>query len=194
MVSVVLILILFWDFNHDSEFQNQILRKARMLLKQTEKIYPYSSKTSAIMLFAWAALGLLAPLASGFIPTAARSMRQPLNVRTLKLGIDVSSLPVVPEYQNIVAATATSKVSNLINLPQGDIYSDIQNALIFLGGILYVIYEKRPRGSARDDLLDIKKSTIPGANLGVFAKSFIAAGTSLGIFPGYIRNTEDALE
>ncbi len=146
------------------------------------------------MLIALAVVGLLVQVASGFMPIATRNRHQLFNVRSLKLGIDVSSLPVVPEYQDIVAATATNKVSNLIDLPQGDIYSDIQNALILLGGIVYVIYEKRPRGSARDDLLDIKKSTIPGANLGVFATSFIAAGTSLGIFPGYIRNIEDALE
>jgi len=145
------------------------------------------------MIVIFCILLLLIQLVHGFIPASSIKYKK-FNLRNLKLGIDVSSLPIVPDYQNSLATTSTDGISNIINLPQGDTYSDIQNALILLGGIVYIIYEKRPRGSARIDLLDIKKSTIAGANLGVFAKSFIAAGTTLGVFPGYIRNIDDALE
>lgn len=70
--------------------------------------------------------------------------------------------------------------------------SDLQNAAILLSGVGYVIYERRPKGDSREDLLDVRRSTIGGKNLGVFAKSFIPRGTNLGSYPGFVRSAEDA--
>jgi len=73
--------------------------------------------------------------------------------------------------------------SNLVN--------DIQNAAIILSGLAYIVYERRPRGSARNDLIEIKKSKAISNNLGVFAKKFIPEGTTIGIYPGYLKTVEE---
>ena len=96
-------------------------------------------------------------------------------------GIDVSGLPFISKDLNQISTS-----------PFGGV-SDISNALIIAGGLGYFLYEKRPRGSARDDLIEVRKSNIPGANLGVFAKKFVGEGTVLGRFPGFLRSTEEAL-
>jgi len=96
-------------------------------------------------------------------------------------GIDVSSLI---KKNDMFSAFDTT-------VPFGDFVSDLQNIAIIVAGLAYFVYEKRPRGSARSDLLDIKKSTVPNANLGVFATKFIPEGTKIGEFPGYIRNNND---
>lgn len=108
-------------------------------------------------------------------------------VATLSAGIDVSGLTFIPipEDFNIDAVVSTSSGS-----PS---WTDLSNALIIAGGIAYFQYEKRPRGSARDDLVEIRKSKVPGGNLGVFSKKYIAEGTVIGVFPGYLLSTEDAL-
>jgi hypothetical protein len=80
------------------------------------------------------------------------------------------------------------------NLPVGNSVADLQNAAILLGGIAYLLYEKRPRGSARSDLLEIRRSNVPNANLGVFARSFIAANTVIGYYPGFLKKEDDALK
>ena len=106
---------------------------------------------------------------------------------SLSAGIDVSGLKFVPipeEFNfDTVAASSSSSGS----------WTDLSNALIIAGGIAYFQYEKRPRGSARDDLIEIRKSKSPGGALGVFSKKYIAEGTPLGVFPGYLISTEDAL-
>lgn len=72
--------------------------------------------------------------------------------------------------------------------------SDAQNALILAGISAFLLYEKRPRGSSRIDLIDTRRSSIPNANYGVFAKTFIPKETVLGDYPGYIRNNDLARE
>jgi hypothetical protein len=67
----------------------------------------------------------------------------------------------------------------------------VQNSLLVTAALGYFAYEGRPRGDARDDLVDIRKSLLIKDNLGVFAKSFIAQETVLGHFPGFIRTTEE---
>jgi hypothetical protein len=105
----------------------------------------------------------------------------------LSAGIDVSGLTFVPipeEFNfDAVASSSTGSPS----------WTDLSNALIIAGGIAYFQYEKRPRGSARDDLVEIRKSNLPGGSLGVFSKKYIAEGTEIGVFPGYLLSTEDAL-
>ena len=71
---------------------------------------------------------------------------------------------------------------------------DIQNIGILVAASSYLIYEKRPRGEANLELVEIRKSTIPGANLGLFAKSYIAEGSVIGKYPGYVRTLEQAMK
>jgi hypothetical protein len=106
-------------------------------------------------------------------------------VRSLKAGIDVSGLPFDPIPQDL----PTDSMASAFGTP-----SDLQNALILAAGLGYLAYEKRPRGSARDDLIEVRQSTIPGANLGVFAKKIIPEGTCIGRFPGFLMTAEDALK
>eukprot|EP00596_Hydrurales_sp_CCMP1899_P010110 CAMPEP_0119044252 /NCGR_PEP_ID=MMETSP1177-20130426/29949_1 /TAXON_ID=2985 /ORGANISM="Ochromonas sp, Strain CCMP1899" /LENGTH=566 /DNA_ID=CAMNT_0007014065 /DNA_START=229 /DNA_END=1929 /DNA_ORIENTATION=+ len=101
------------------------------------------------------------------------------------MGIDVSGLTIGPMPEEVVdiLSASTTEVQ----------WSDLSNALIITGGLAYFAYEKRPRGSARDDLMEVKDSQVPGANLGCFAKKFIPKGTVLGRYPGFLRNMEEAL-
>ena len=106
---------------------------------------------------------------------------------TLSAGIDVSGLTFVPipaEFNLDTVATSTISATSS--------WTDLSNALIIAGGIAYFQYERRPRGSARDDLIEIRKSKV-GGSLGVFSKKYIAEGTELGVFPGFLVSTEDAL-
>jgi hypothetical protein len=82
--------------------------------------------------------------------------------------------------QNIVPVTSSN--------------DDIQNILILTAAVGYFIFEKRPRGYAQLDLLDVKKSTISTASLGLFAKVFIPKGTILGSYPGVITSVDAALK
>ena len=106
-----------------------------------------------------------------------RSRLQPLH------GIDVSGLPVDLSPESIISSA---------NLQ--DTTSTIQNALILVFGVGYLVAEKRPRGSCRNDLIDIRKSSLVSAGQGVFAKAFIPEGTVLGVFPGFVTTPEAALE
>jgi hypothetical protein len=101
------------------------------------------------------------------------------------MGIDVSGLPkFLPDPKDVMAQAASSSTGS---------WTDVSNALILLGGLAYFAYEKRPRGSARDDLMEVKQSTIPNANLGVFSKKFISKGTKIGRYPGFLKSTVDGL-
>lgn len=70
---------------------------------------------------------------------------------------------------------------------------DLQNIAVLLGAMGYVVWERRPQGSAKSDLIAIQKSTIKNANLGVFAVKTIPAGTIVGEFPGFVTSMNDAL-
>lgn len=76
------------------------------------------------------------------------------------------------------------------SIVSSDLLNTLQNTAIIVSGILYFAYEGRPRGSARDDLLEVRKSKLIKNNLGVFAKTFIPAGTVIGTYPGYIKTLE----
>ena len=102
---------------------------------------------------------------------------------TLAMGIDVSGLsfaPVPDEILNVASGTS-------------GIWTDLSNALIIAGGLTFFAYEKRPRGSARDDLIEMRDSTVPNANLGAFSKKFIPKGTVIGRYPGFLTTMSDAL-
>lgn len=92
-----------------------------------------------------------------------------------------------------IPSSASSGSGPLSVLGETNIYTDIQNVAIILGGITYFVYESRPRGSGRSDLIDIRRSTVPGANSGVFASVFIPKGTVLGSYPGIVARIDDTL-
>ena len=102
-------------------------------------------------------------------------------------GIDISGMPFVPIPPEL------AQLQNALSGPADSTWSDISNALILAGGLSFFVYEKRPRGSARDDLMEVRQSKISGANLGVFAKKTIPEGTTLGRFPGFLVSAEEAL-
>lgn len=104
-------------------------------------------------------------------------------VQSISMGIDTSGLNVLPDQEGLLNAVVGSTNS----------WTDASNALIVLGGLAYFANEKRPRGAARDDLIEMKKSTIPTANLGAFSKKFIPKGTTIGRYPGFLRSMTDAL-
>lgn len=110
-------------------------------------------------------------------------------------GTDLSMLPdgfSLPLADLFPADTSTlSTGSFLVQNTQAD---DIQNAAIITAAISYFIYEKRPRGSANAELFEVKRSSIPGANLGLFCKSVIPKGTVLGTYPGVLGKVTKALE
>jgi len=93
----------------------------------------------------------------------------------------------VPIPEDLQALTALSSTGG------NSLVEDLQNVAILAAGILYVVYERRPRGSARDDLLDVRRSDISNGNLGVFTTKYIPEGTVLGAFPGYFKEIEEAL-
>ena len=130
-------------------------------------------------------------LASAFQPSRVqRRTSQRSTVGSLRAGIDVSGLSFVPiSTDDLQAFSAVSEATSQTNS-----LSDIQNVLILVAGISYFAYEGRPRGSSRDDLLDVRRSKVPGANLGVYAKKFIPKETVVGYFPGYLRSIDKALD
>jgi hypothetical protein len=104
-------------------------------------------------------------------------------VQSISMGIDTSGLNILSDQEGLLNAVVGSTNS----------WTDASNALIVLGGLAYFANEKRPRGAARDDLIEMKKSTIPTANLGAFSKKFIPKGTTIGRYPGFLRSMTDAL-
>ena len=100
----------------------------------------------------------------------------------LRRAVDVSGLPID------VSAAGILQSANL-----RDASTAAQNALILLFGVGYLLNERRPRGSAKTDLVEIRRSTVSKANLGVFAKAFVPKGTVLGTYPGFAKDPEDAL-
>ena len=105
-----------------------------------------------------------------------------ISVQLMKFA-DVTSSTV-----DLVPSDTAQGVSTVLSL------SDAQNVALVLSGICYLIYEKRPRGSARDDLIEVRKSTAIKNNLGVFAKTFIPQGTLVGVYPGIVRSAEYVFE
>eukprot|EP00607_Mallomonas_marina_P002112 CAMPEP_0182432854 /NCGR_PEP_ID=MMETSP1167-20130531/59344_1 /TAXON_ID=2988 /ORGANISM="Mallomonas Sp, Strain CCMP3275" /LENGTH=585 /DNA_ID=CAMNT_0024620863 /DNA_START=48 /DNA_END=1802 /DNA_ORIENTATION=+ len=113
---------------------------------------------------------------------------------------NLRNIPRIP-YRNVRRDTAL-KVSpselaaftnNGVASNTGINVDDIQNAVVFLAGVSYILWERRPKGSAKSELIAIKKSNIPNANLGVFAAKIIPKGTVIGEFPGALKSMDDAL-
>ena len=126
---------------------------------------------------------------SGFFIVPRMAPRQRASMG-LRMGIDVSGLTMVPLPAEDVAALAEAAAQG----GGGADFLVVQNLLIIVFGTGYLLYEGRPRGSAREELLEIRRSTVTGANLGVFASKLIPQGTVIGAFPGYVKNTDDALK
>ena len=121
----------------------------------------------------WSALGYV----KFFTPVPRLSSRTPFSLNRLNKramvseGIDVSLIPQLTTQSNGLTFST----------------EDIQSAAIAVAGIGYFLYDKRPRGSARDDLLVVQPSQLVRNNLGVVAKTFIPKDTPLGAYPGYLR-------
>lgn len=104
-------------------------------------------------------------------------------------GIDLGGLPVDSSFDfEALQSLAKDNIDTT-----GDV-STLQNALIIAAATVYFTYEKRPRGSVTTSLVQLRKSTIPGAELGLFAKEIIPEGVVLGTFPGYVKDVDAALE
>ena len=105
--------------------------------------------------------------------------RQPVSLRA----IDISSLNVAPPGDSMLTTVVGST----------GVWADASNALIVVGGLAYFAYEKRPRGSARSELVEMRPSTVRNANFGAFSTKFIPKGTLVGQYPGYLRSLTDAI-
>lgn len=113
-------------------------------------------------------------------------------LNSLKAGIDVSGLQMVPVPDDFFSSASTA-VSTGVSSSMELTTDDIQNFLIIISALGLYTYETRPRGWAQSDLIEVRRSTIQSANLGVFCKKFIAEGTVIGAFPGFLRTKEKAL-
>lgn len=139
----------------------------------------------ALYLISLCVLLTQAPTSSAFRSTSSirGSTHRRHGVNPISMGIDTSGLNLLPDQGGLLNAAVGST----------NTWTDASNALIVLGGLAYLANEKRPRGSARDDLIEMKKSTIPTANFGAFSKKFIPKGTTIGRYPGFLRSMADAL-
>lgn len=99
-------------------------------------------------------------------------------------------IPLTEDATNALATQSPSSIDSTGLLIDTSSFADLQNAAIIMGGIGYLLFEKRPRGSARSDLIDIRRSSISNANFGVYATVFIPRGTILGCYPGYLVNLD----
>lgn len=66
--------------------------------------------------------------------------------------------------------------------------STISNALIVTAALAWFVYDLRPRGSCREDLIDVQKSKVIRNQLGVVARKFVPKGTVVGSYPGYRKS------
>ena len=117
--------------------------------------------------------------------------------------IDVLSLHVDPSAAAAFADSvqqAGSPLSGLFGGGSGSSSSDTtlaldvaQNMAIVAAGLGIFLFESKPLGSCNTNLVDIRRSSIPGANLGLYASRTIPAGTLIGTFPGIVKPLEDAL-
>ena len=139
----------------------------------------------ALHLISLCVLGTQVPTSSAFRSTSIirGSTHRRHRVNPISMGIDTSGLNLLPNQGGLLNAAVGST----------NTWTDASNALIVLGGLAYLANEKRPRGSARDDLIEMKKSTIPTADFGAFSKKFIPKGTTIGRYPGFLRSMADAL-
>lgn len=139
----------------------------------------------AVFLTCFCLLGIQVTTLSAFQSAFRRTVNTHVRhgAQSISMGIDTSGLNILPDQDGLLNAVVGSTNS----------WTDASNALIVLGGLAYFANEKRPRGAARDDLVEMRKSTIPTANLGAFSKKFIPKGTTIGRYPGFLRSMTDAL-
>ena len=133
------------------------------------------------MMFYLPVLSLLG-LGHSFVATGPHKWR--LNGVSSLQAIDVSSLPVDP--------SAFASVPNADSMI-GDSVSDLQTLPLLLAGAFYLAYERRPQGTCNKELVDIRKSSVPNAGLGVYASKTIPSGTQIGTFPGSVVNLDACL-
>ena len=122
--------------------------------------------------------------------TGTTSSRYRYNSGPLQ-AIDVSGLPVDPGYST--GSGFEEFAIQSLGLTGSSEVTDLQNLLILVSAAAYVLYEKRPLGSCNDNLVEMRKSTIPGAGVGLFAKEVIPEGVVIGEFPGYVKNVDMAI-
>lgn len=111
-------------------------------------------------------------------------------------GAALSKLKILRQRRVLSVNVASPAVSNpdvVAQLQQYTQSSDdnqliANTALLVSAGLAYTLYQNRPRGEARNELLQVRKSANIARNLGVHARTFIPKETVLGRFPGYIRD------
>ena len=105
-------------------------------------------------------------------------------------GINTEGLPIAPI--NDIDVSFVHSISENVGID--DSFSNtLQNGAILLAGLAFLVYDRRPRGSVFDNLVDIRKSSIIDANSGVFASQYIPKGTKIGTYPGFLIDIDDNL-
>ncbi|KAJ1424849.1 hypothetical protein B484DRAFT_95535, partial [Ochromonadaceae sp. CCMP2298] len=163
-----------------------------IVLKPTGDQIPASAR---LMTRAAQSLALLLLLcgASAFVRGPKNTLRSDLRAFSLD---DLTSVPTVLSSSLAIATDLAEELqkyatpSSPFNLVPS--LKDFQDAALLLAASAFLLYDRRPKGGARNDLIEVGKSKVLADNqLGVFAKSFIPAGTVLGQYPGVLRSMEE---
>jgi hypothetical protein len=112
------------------------------------------------------------------------------------LHLTLQDFPIDSDASNFLLdkTDLTSSTIDTINtalLSNNDLQSSVG---LLLAGAAFLTYENRPRGSAQEELIEVRRSSKISNNLGVVAKTFIPAGTIIGTYPGYLRKVDDFLK
>lgn len=91
------------------------------------------------------------------------------------VGIDLEALQRAIESPGTALDSSTSTLTSLALLATG---------------VSVFLYDQRPVGSCREDLVDVRRSQYIKGGLGVMAKTFIPKGTIIGKYPGYKKSQD----
>ncbi|GAX73149.1 hypothetical protein CEUSTIGMA_g602.t1 [Chlamydomonas eustigma] len=95
-----------------------------------------------------------------------------------------ASQDLIDNFQDLVA-TSVSQASNSVQISSVSLCM----SAALLVAIIIEVYKNRPRGWARNDLVQIATSQVAGK--GLFAKRDIPSSTVLGAYPGLPRDSYD---
>jgi hypothetical protein len=110
----------------------------------------------------------------------------------------LQALPIIPltvdnteQLPDLAAQLQALSAASSSNSWQSILHSNLDNAqniALLTSGAIYLLLEKGPRGACRDDLVEVVRSPALPNELGVVAKRFISQGSSLGLYPGYVKS------
>lgn len=104
-------------------------------------------------------------------------------VGSFRLNLQLSDFPQAPIEESLSV------------IDSGFDFAQIANAITIIGGgLIFYTYDNRPRGSALDNLIEVRKSEAIANQLGVFAKTFIPADTVIGTYPGYVKDSKTVFD